>query len=657
MLPMLRARALPFSYLAALTAAAALSLAACKSSKQADDAGAGQPAASPSAVESKKPAGAGRGKRLPVPSDDRFDARIAEHLPRVPDPQIEIVDSAGAGAQLDLDNNAFRDRVVSFVRQVSAGPEKVTCDLPVPSVPSQRPFRTVVWIYQQGQQVGRGEATDAKLCTALKDATRRAVAASGGEREALASARFAVDLPDHDYSLVEFQGKGAELSHGLVPVRVVDKALLQKRIDEGQGYLLRVIDREKKGVHKYYHANNDRFEPELHTIYTASTALTLLKLHARSGDKRLLDHANAAVDFMLSMQSHDERDGTAGGFFYSYDLERRRPERRLVAGTASKAIFTLLELHALTKEKKHLDAATSAANWLLTMQRPGGSVRPYMRQKDGGRWSTAKKESMLYTGQVLSALSRMYRATGEQRYLNAASQTAGYLASKVSMQGCYLGDEYRKPNPISSSWVILSLFDFVKASGDQRFEQLVFRCADELLQRQRRKPDDIYRHGRWQRSLSSSGNGWLAEVMSELYLHCREKNMQGCDRFKDAVVASFRLLLQHTYTPESSFVVKNPAAAAGGLFWSVSDRYVRTDSVCHGMNAYLNMIGHLGDGTLLEVPEPPLAERLSASAAAADPADDERDDGPAGNPKEPLMSSPEDPAEEGVERGGPGSKP
>lgn len=654
MLPMLRARALPFSYLAALTAAAALSLAACKSSKQVDDAGAGQPAASPSA-ESKKPAGGERGKRLPVPSDDRFDARIAEHLPRVPDPQIEIVDGAGAGAQLD--NNAFRDRVVSFVRQVSAGPEKVTCDLPVPSVPSQRPFRTVVWIYQQGQQAGRGEATDAKLCTALKDATRRAVAAAGGEREALASARFAIDLPDHDYSLVEFQGKGAELSHGLVPVRVVDKALLQKRIDEGQAYLLRVIDREKKGVHKYYHANNDRFEPELHTIYTASTALTLLKLHARSGDKRLLDHANAAVDFMLSMQSHDERDGTAGGFFYSYDLERRQPERRLVAGTASKAIFTLLELHALTKEKKHLDAATSAANWLLTMQRPGGSVRPYMRQKDGGRWSTAKKESMLYTGQVLSALSRMYRATREQRYLDAASQTAGYLAGKVSMQGCYLGDEYRKPNPISSSWVILSLFDFVKASGDQRFEQIVFRCADELLQRQRRKPEDIYRHGRWQRSLSSSGNGWLAEVMSELYLYCREKNRQGCDRFKDAVVASFRLLLQHTYTPESSFVVKNPAAAAGGLFWSVSDRYVRTDSVCHGMNAYLNMIGHLGDGTLLEVPEPPLVERLSASAAAADAADDERDDGPAGSPKEPLMSSPEDPAEEGVERGGPGSKP
>jgi hypothetical protein len=41
------------------------------------------------------------------------------------------------------------------------------------------------------------------------------------------------------------------------------------------------------------------------------------------------------------------------------------------------------------------------------------------------------------------------------------------------------------------------------------------------------------------------------------------------------------------------------------------DRYVRTDAVCHAMNAYLNIAPHLGDGILIEVPERPLAERMA----------------------------------------------
>jgi hypothetical protein len=237
----------------------------------------------------------------------------------------------------------------------------------------------------------------------------------------------------------------------------------------------------------------------------------------------------------------------------------------------------------------------------------------------------------------------MHRATSDAKYLDGAARSAGYLSRKVSSEGCYLGDDYRKPNPISSSWAVLALLDFAKATGDARSEETAFRCADELLKRQRRDPEDVYRHGRWQGSLSSSGNGWLAEVMSELYLHCREKGRDGCDRFKDAAVAAIRLLLQYTYSAENAFVVKNPEAAAGGLFWSVTDRYVRTDSVCHAMNAYLNMLDHLGGGPLLELPERPLAERLAAGLGPS--AADERDEGGAGEPGAPESGLGEDPDE------------
>ncbi|KYG06781.1 terpene cyclase [Sorangium cellulosum] len=604
-------RALSVATLLAVAAVSSAFAIGCDSRKPAEEAAAGKPDAAAPAAATGAPAVR---KAAATPGDDRFAAQIAANLPRVPDPAIQVREGGGAGAELD--NDTFRDRTVAFVRQVAAGGDKVTCDL---SLSSKRPFRAVVVGFQEGKQIARGEASDAGLCVALKEAARRAVAAAGGAREALAGARLVVELPDHHESMIESverKGKGLELTQGLVPVRALDKALLAKRIEDGKGYLLRVIDPTHKGVHKYYHAPADRFEDELHTIYTASTALTLLKLHAYKPDPRLLRAATEAAGFMMGMQSHETRDRTAGAFFYAFDLERKRPERRLVVGTASKSIFTLIELYNVTKEKKHLESAVIAADWLISMQRPDGSVRSALVGQEGGAWKVQGKESTLYTGQVLSALSRTYRATNNKKYLDAAAQTADFLLARIAKKGCFLGDEYRKPNPISSSWAVQSLLDFVKASGDPRVEQTVFRCADDLVKRQWRRPEDAYRYGRWQRSLSSSGSGWLAEVMSEVHHHCRTKSMPGCDRYKDAVVAAIRQILQYTYGPENSFMVKNPKAAAGGVFWSVRDRYVRTDSVCHAMNAYLNMFGELGDGPLLTLPERPLAERMALAAEA-----------------------------------------
>ncbi|XXX79313.1 terpene cyclase [Sorangium sp. So ce134] len=644
-------RALSIATLAAAAAVSSALAIGCDSRKPAEEAAAGKPDAAAPAPPAAATGAPEVRKAAATPGDDRFAAEIAANLPRVPDPAIQVPE--GGAASAELDNGTFRDRTVAFVRQVAAGADKVTCDL---SLPSKRPFRAVVIGFQEGKQIARGESSDAGLCVALKEAARRAVAAAGGAREALAGARLVVELPDHRESMIESaerKGKGVELTQGLVPVRALDKALVAKRIEDGKGYLLRVIDPVHKGVHKYYHAPADRFEDELHTIYTASTALTFLKLHAYKPDARLLRTATEAAGFMMGMQSHEARDRTAGAFFYAFDLERKRPERRLVVGTASKSIFTLIELHGVTKEKKYLESAVMAADWLISMQRPDGSVRSALVGQEGGTWKVQGKESTLYTGQVLSALSRTYRATNNKKYLDAAAQTADFLLARIAKKGCFLGDEYRKPNPISSSWAVQSLLDFAKASGDPRVEQTVFRCADDLVKRQWRSPEDAYRYGRWQRSLSSSGSGWLAEVMSEVYHHCHKKGMAGCDRYKDAVVAAIRQILQYTYGPENSFMVKNPQAAAGGVFWSARDRYVRTDSVCHAMNAYLNMIGELGAGPLLALPERPLAERMAlaaeaeaASAGAADAGlaeeDDEESDEPAAGQSGPRGDDPEE---------------
>lgn len=527
-----------------------------------------------------------------------------------------------------LDNAAFRDRVVAFVREVTAGGRSATCTVPLTAA---RPFHVTVSMYYEGAVVGRATAAGTELCVALRDAARRALAASGPDRSHVAQARFVVELSDHQYALVEHEGAGVELAGDLVPVRVLDRAMLRRRIDEGKAYLLRVMDPELGGVHKYYHAPTDTFEDRLHTIYTASTIYTLLAVYAHDRDERLRQPIDRAAGFLLAMQRVAPDQPGHGAFHYSLDLGRQEREPRFVVGTASKSIFSLIALYADTGDHAYLDAARLAADWLLTMQGADGRVSSELRLDSSGEGTVTTKESLLYTGQVLSALSRLYEVTADERYLEAASSTAGRLIAKVEREGCYLGDDYRPPNPISSSWLILSLFDYSRASGDPTIRETVSDCADELLELQIDDPEDAYRHGRWHASLSSSGNGWLAEVLSELYLDCRHSDPDGCASLRDPVVRLFRLLMQYTYSPENSFVVKNPEAARGGVFWNTHDRYVRTDSVCHAMNAYVFMVDHLADGVLIELPEPPLAERLALevrSGRLAGPADEEADGEP-----------------------------
>ena len=507
-------------------------------------------------------------------------------------------------------NDRFRDAVARFARQIAAGAASPECpETPVFSMS----WSIDVTVHHGAIAAGRGRASRSELCPALRAATTRAVEQSGLSVAAVADAQLQIDFAGRDFSLIERDGLGHELSHGVVAVRELSAELVRDRIQAGKEYLFRMFEPERGGVHKYYHATDDRLEERLHTIYTASAIFTLFKLRAIDDDPRIDQQIEQASEFLLGMQSLEEGDRSHGGFYYSHDLDRGEREGPLVTGTTSKTIFTLLLLHENARDSddadRYMAAARRAADWLTTMQNQDGSVKSWMKWREDG-WVYTGKKSLLYTGQVVSALSRMYRATGDSRYLDAADLGARYLAHQVATRGCYLGDDYRDKNPISSSWVILSLFDFYRATGQRRAWDLVNRCADGLLDRQLGNRRDVYRHGRWRRSLSSSGNGWLDEVISEIHLHCRENHMTRCERFEEAIIPVTRLLMQYTYTRESAFVVKNPSMALGGVFWNARERHVRTDSVCHAMNAYINILPLLDERGPYWLHERSLQERL-----------------------------------------------
>ena len=531
------------------------------------------------------------------------------------------------------ENDQFRNLTVQYVRTVAEDyfAQRQTQHPEALSIKGN--WDLEIAIYHQGEIKGNGEykADNEALSLALEEATRNALDARNQDltEEALEDMRFMVHFshsgtfsgqvdtvfsllrfPNYDrdqslseynqlYSFIEYNGEGKELIEDLVIARSLDKELILEKIEQGKEFLFSTEHPDEHGFYKYASLDGD-LGSRLHTVYSASIIYTFLRLYDFDQDERIMERLPDWADFLLSMQSKDEE--TYGAFHYSYYYETGEKEPRFVVGTTALSIFTLLDLYERIGDSRYLDAAKLGGDWLTTMQKPDGTMKPYKRH-EAGKWLYGTQESLLYNGQVLAALSRLYIATGEQTYYDTALAIAEHFSERVEKEGCYLGDDYRTPNPISSAWVIMSLMDFYKINQEDVYKDIILKCGSELLARQETNVSSPVYYGSWHRAYSTSGNGWLAEVMMEMYHFCQEHDAEGCDRYKEALTRVILWIVQNTYSEENTFFLEEPGKAIGGIFWNYENRYVRTDSLCHGLNAYIGILDDFDDGVLLTIPD------------------------------------------------------
>ncbi len=524
----------------------------------------------------------------------------------------------------DADNQVFRNEVIKFVRAAAIRQLVPQSLVPINNLDTQwnnhyqrTNWQVTITAFHDGQQVGQGQASGKSLVTVLKTATEKALHHINPKQlteTTLDDYRFAIDFdyfPSQRYSLIEYQTKGLELLGNRVAVRRLTVDAIRDQLHQSQGYLLRSVNPKLGGLIKFYNAESDERQSLLRTVYSASTLYTLIQLSAWNHDVNLTGYFDVIGYFILSNQV--TTGPNAGGFYYGLDSITQQKVCRVVVGTASKVIFTLLELHRLyPKNPIYMKSATKAANWLLTRINAQGEVMP-IADCSHGQWEYSQRQSLLYSGQVLSALSRMYAKTGEKRYYQGAQKIANHFVSLVAEHGPLLGDDYRPANSISSSWVLMSLIDFAKINSKPQYRADIEKLTEVILGRQITNPNDAYNNGRYLDAMTSSGNGWINEVMGVAYAFCIQEKQPHCQRYYEAMRHTSRWLLQNAYTAASSYNVKNPANALGGFITNFNAATVRTDAVCHAVNSlvmFLQYASKTHETLLMSLPERPLREVL-----------------------------------------------
>ena len=178
-----------------------------------------------------------------------------------------------------------------------------------------------------------------------------------------------------------------------------------------------------------------------------------------------------------------------------------------------------------------------------------------------------------------------------------------------------LGDDFRRPNSISTSWLSMAFLDYAKINPEPRFSDAIFSAAQTLVNLQFKDPTNALDYGRYSDTFATSGNGWINEVFVQVYQRCLEKRRSDCGGYAQSMSRGTRWLIQNIYSPENSYHIPNPARAQGGSIRDSKEETVRTDAVCHGGNSLVGVLGLPGVSLSLKLPNTnrapvPLTRRL-----------------------------------------------
>lgn len=391
-----------------------------------------------------------------------------------------------------------------------------------------------------------------------------------------------------------------EIQDGRIIIYKLDAALLRKKVMAQKSYLLNAKNPEYSGYYKKYNPETDTAEVRLRTVYSASAGFSLLKMKQFENGTSLDPVLASIVGFINLMQVKE--GPLKGAFHYSFNPKTNIKEPRFVVGSASKVIYTLVNLYKDSPKPEYLQTANDAAAWLMQQVDPLGNVSPETRVKDN-QLKVSTMRSYLYSGQVLSALSRLYAITKDPQMYQTAERIAAQLLHSAEQQNYFMGDDFRRPNTVSTSWIMMSFIDFSKINPTNKaYQDALFKSADALLEHQISDTSNLLRYGRFNDTDAASGNGWINEVLVEGYKLCMDRNLAGCQRYLDASIRDTRWLIQNIYSAENSAHLPNPTRALGGLIRNNAEKTVRTDAVCHSINGMVELLQLRPDLTF-EVPK------------------------------------------------------
>ncbi len=189
--------------------------------------------------------------------------------------------------------------------------------------------------------------------------------------------------------------------------------------------------------------------PHAHTEITGYAVELLIDLHEKTGNRKFLEDAESAATWIVGMQHQGKGESAFGSFSRSLSFADGQKSSKAFSFDAGICIGALTELYRKTSESSFLEAASQAAEWLISvMQNPDGSLRAVYDLRQGfrtsGKWYLPKslrtrfswfEQPGCYHCKNVIGLLKLHSVTGDDRLESASTRLCEWTMSQQDSEG------------------------------------------------------------------------------------------------------------------------------------------------------------------------------------------------------------------------------
>lgn len=358
----------------------------------------------------------------------------------------------------------------------------------------------------------------------------------------------------------------------LIEQKSIDKDKVYKSATDASDWQLK-MQKSNGGYEYFFNPSKNYYPSGNNLIRQALAAYSMAKAYQLTNNEEYLKSAERNIDFILRHIKYDD------DFAY---LSLENPSN---TGQVAVTMIAILELPDYKKYEKEIN---SFANFLLLMQRGDGSFKTYYKSNQADDFD-------FYPGETMLALTKLYKKTGDRRYLEAVERGFPFYKKyfdSVKHTAFYM-------------WQTSTFYEMYELTKKKEYADFVFEMTDWMLSKQYNQKNAPYPDyvGGFKEvgGVPTFSSAVYTEGIADAYkLAGLVNDNDRVKKYEASIKLAARFILQLQFNDVNTYYIKNPENAAGAIRESLISNNLRIDYTSHSILALLKIYNDYNEANLIK---------------------------------------------------------
>ena len=359
------------------------------------------------------------------------------------------------------------------------------------------------------------------------------------------------------------------------PPREITAADVRLAVTRAANYVVRQMRDDGKFEYIYYPLEDRHSPPGEYSLPRHAGTTWFLALALKTtGDKRVGAAADRAITYLAANAVPDACRETPYACVGN--------DKHADLGSAALAAVAISEYQQATGNKSYARLAHRLGSFILHMQKPNGD---FCHQYAPDRKERDCKEILLYySGEATLALAKLYKATGDKRYLPALERAMDFLVG--GKYDFFLGQFFISED----HWTCIAADVMPETLNKESYARFCYAFSALNRRAQVLPGEGIMGDLSGAFSITpffmphNTPVGSRTEANVGTLLLARRRGEE-TPELRAVVMDALRFLVDHMIKPDSAWHYRNPAAAEGGILQTPVRASIRIDYVQHAAAA------------------------------------------------------------------------